>query len=200
MARAVKLLGLRACLTESIMDTGEGLPTSWALRTTDHCIQVLTFFLLPLTCPCIVFVWWYVFCLSLLLTSLYIPICASLHLLNFSIQDKAMLLTLQFLTCLWKLCLFLVSISYRISSGKLLNVFLLRGQSQKELYKKYNNTANGCIRIWFGIRQIMNSTDRLLLETRDAAKELKTGIHMVNWYLFYLSWFCISQSFLSRLM
>lgn len=89
MARAVQLLGLRACLTESIMDTGEGLPASWAVRTTDHCIQ-----------------------------------------------------------------------------------------SQKELYNKYNNTADGRIRIWFGIRQIMNSTDRLLLETRDAAKEFKTGIHM----------------------
>lgn len=55
MARAVQLLGLRACLTESIMDTGEGLPASWAIRTTDHCIQVLEFFLLPFTCPCIVF-------------------------------------------------------------------------------------------------------------------------------------------------
>lgn len=40
MARAVEKLGLRACLTESIMDTGEGLPTSWAMRTTDDCIQV----------------------------------------------------------------------------------------------------------------------------------------------------------------
>lgn len=40
MARAVEELGLRACLTESIMDTGEGLPTSWAMRTTDDCIQV----------------------------------------------------------------------------------------------------------------------------------------------------------------
>ncbi|KAJ6428416.1 hypothetical protein OIU84_023779 [Salix udensis] len=39
MARAVEKLGLRACLTESIMDTGEGLPTSWATRTTDDCIQ-----------------------------------------------------------------------------------------------------------------------------------------------------------------
>lgn len=56
----------------------------------------------------------------------------------------------------------------------------LGGQSQKELYNKYNNTADGRIRIWFGIRQIMNSTDRLLVETRDAAKEFKTGIHMVN--------------------
>ncbi|PON91846.1 N-acetylglucosamine-6-phosphate deacetylase [Trema orientale] len=89
MARAVELLGLRACLAQSIMDAGEGLPSSWAARTTDDCIQ-----------------------------------------------------------------------------------------SQKELYAKHHNTVDGRIRVWFGIRQIMNSTDRLLLETRDAAKELKTGIHM----------------------
>ncbi|XP_058194582.1 uncharacterized protein LOC131311239 isoform X1 [Rhododendron vialii] len=89
MARAVEQLGLRACLTESIMDSGEGLPASWDIRATDDCIQ-----------------------------------------------------------------------------------------SQKQLYKKHHNTADGRIRIWLGIRQIMNSTDRLLTETRDAAKELKTGIHM----------------------
>uniref|UniRef100_A0A6N2MH67 peptidylprolyl isomerase n=1 Tax=Salix viminalis TaxID=40686 RepID=A0A6N2MH67_SALVM len=89
MARAVEKLGLRACLTESIMDTGEGLPTSWATRTTDDCIQ-----------------------------------------------------------------------------------------SQMELYEKHNNTADGRIRVWFGIRQIMNASDRLLLETRNMAQELKTGIHM----------------------
>uniref|UniRef100_A0A5B7BFY9 Amidohydrolase-related domain-containing protein n=2 Tax=Davidia involucrata TaxID=16924 RepID=A0A5B7BFY9_DAVIN len=89
MARAVKLLGLRACLTQSIMDAGEGLPASWGTRTTEDCIQ-----------------------------------------------------------------------------------------SQKELYKKHHDTADGRIRIWLGVRQIMNSTDRLLLETRDTAEELKTGIHM----------------------
>ncbi|KAK3033384.1 hypothetical protein RJ639_034434, partial [Escallonia herrerae] len=50
--------------------------------------------------------------------------------------------------------------------------------SQKELHKKHHDTADGRIRIWLGIRQIMNSTDRLLLETRDTANELKTGIHM----------------------
>ncbi|KAG2706525.1 hypothetical protein I3760_05G107500 [Carya illinoinensis] len=89
MARAVELLGLRACLVQSTMDSGEGLPALWTTRTTDDCIQ-----------------------------------------------------------------------------------------SQKELYKKHHNTADGRIRVWFGIRQIMNSTDRLLLETRDATRELKTGIHM----------------------
>ncbi|MFS7992559.1 putative hydrolase [Helianthus anomalus] len=89
MAKAVELLGLRACLTQSVMDYGDGLPSSWVIRTADECIQ-----------------------------------------------------------------------------------------SQKELHKKHNNTADGRIRIWLGIRQIMNSTDRLLLQTRDTAKELQTGIHM----------------------
>ncbi|KAF3432355.1 hypothetical protein FNV43_RR27095 [Rhamnella rubrinervis] len=89
MAKAVELLGLRACLTQSTMDSGEGLPELWAARTTADCIQ-----------------------------------------------------------------------------------------SQRELYEKHHDTADGRIRVWFGIRQIMNSTDRLLLETRDAARELKTGIHM----------------------
>ncbi|CAM8956584.1 unnamed protein product [Rhodiola kirilowii] len=89
MARAVELLGLRACLAESIMDCGQGLPKSWAERTSDDCIK-----------------------------------------------------------------------------------------SQKELYKKFHNTADGRIRVWLGVRQIMNSTDDLLLATRDAAKQLGTGIHM----------------------
>lgn len=89
MAKAVELLGLRACLTQSIMDCGEGLPAPWAAITTDDCIQ-----------------------------------------------------------------------------------------SQKELYKKHHNTADGRIRVWFGIRQIMNATERLLIETRDNAVELETGIHM----------------------
>lgn len=40
MARAVELLGLRACLTDSVMDSGDGLPPSWGIRTTDECLQV----------------------------------------------------------------------------------------------------------------------------------------------------------------
>ncbi|XP_004497427.1 uncharacterized protein [Cicer arietinum] len=89
MASAVNLLGLRACLTQSTMDSGHGLPSSWAALSTHDCIQ-----------------------------------------------------------------------------------------SQKDNYHKFHNTAQGRIRIWFGIRQIMNSTHSLLLQTRDAATQLKTGIHM----------------------
>ncbi|KAI0491604.1 hypothetical protein KFK09_025864 [Dendrobium nobile] len=89
MARAVKLLGLRACLTQSTMDSGQGLPANWSALSTDDCIQ-----------------------------------------------------------------------------------------SQIELYKKHHNTADGRIKVWFGLRQIMNATDRLLTETKKVAQELKTGIHM----------------------
>lgn len=43
MARAIELLGIRACLTQSVMDDGEGLPASWATRTAEECIQVAAF-------------------------------------------------------------------------------------------------------------------------------------------------------------
>lgn len=64
-------------------------------------------------------------------------------------------------------------------------------QTQKSLYRKHHDTANGLIRVWFGLRQIMNATDRLLIETRDIAKELKTGIHMVHIHIL-----CIKFSFM----
>ncbi|KAK1266707.1 hypothetical protein QJS04_geneDACA014513 [Acorus gramineus] len=89
MAKAVEELGLRACLTQSTMDTGGGLPVNWITRTTEDCIQL-----------------------------------------------------------------------------------------QKELYDKHHNTADGRIRVWLGLRQIMNATDALLFKTRDMAKELQTGVHM----------------------
>jgi hypothetical protein len=52
MARAVELLGLRACLAQSTMDSGEGLPASWATRTTDDCIQVEFEFMSFLSSQC----------------------------------------------------------------------------------------------------------------------------------------------------
>ncbi|KAM0919152.1 hypothetical protein ACQ4PT_008394 [Festuca glaucescens] len=66
------------------------------------------------------------------------------------------------------------------ASTLLCGIELIRSGSQKDLYAKHHNTADGRIRIWFGLRQIMNATDRLLLETRDAAQELNTGIHMAG--------------------
>ncbi|KAK9707591.1 hypothetical protein RND81_07G207100 [Saponaria officinalis] len=89
MARAVELLGLRACLAQSVMDSGQGLPPSWTSQTADELIQ-----------------------------------------------------------------------------------------SQRLLHEKHHGTAQGRIKIWLGIRQIINSTDRLLTLTRDLASLLNTGIHM----------------------
>uniref|UniRef100_A0A0C9S3D7 TSA: Wollemia nobilis Ref_Wollemi_Transcript_29542_1654 transcribed RNA sequence n=1 Tax=Wollemia nobilis TaxID=56998 RepID=A0A0C9S3D7_9CONI len=51
-------------------------------------------------------------------------------------------------------------------------------QMQEELYKKLHNTADGRIRVWFGLRQILNATDDLLLLTKDFANKHNTGIHM----------------------
>jgi hypothetical protein len=39
MVKAVEQLGLRACLTQSTMDCGDGLPPNWK-HTTEECIQV----------------------------------------------------------------------------------------------------------------------------------------------------------------
>ncbi|RLN01084.1 uncharacterized protein C2845_PM06G28560 [Panicum miliaceum] len=64
------------------------------------------------------------------------------------------------------------------ASTLLCGIELIRSGLQKELYEKHHKTADGHIRIWFGLRQIMNATDRLLLETRDVAQKLNTGIHM----------------------
>ncbi len=51
-------------------------------------------------------------------------------------------------------------------------------ETQKELYDKYNNTADGRVKIWFGLRTVFNNSDELILKTKKIADELKTGIHM----------------------
>lgn len=89
MARAVETLGIRACLTRSTMDTGEGLPASWASESTDSCLK-----------------------------------------------------------------------------------------AQEDLFKEFHGTAGGRVHIWFGLRQIMNATDNLLLKTKQLADKYTTGIHM----------------------
>lgn len=51
-------------------------------------------------------------------------------------------------------------------------------QVQKELFDKYNNIADGRIKIWFGLRTIFNNSDDLIIKTKKIADELNTGIHM----------------------
>lgn len=49
---------------------------------------------------------------------------------------------------------------------------------QEELFKKYNNTADGRVKIWFGLRTIFNNSDELLVRTKELADKYNTGIHM----------------------
>lgn len=88
MAEAVEKCGLRACLSKSTMDEGEGLPKAWQKTTQEE--------------------------------------------LDF----------------------------------------------QEELFKKYNNTADGRIKIWFGLRTIFNNSDELIKGTKVLADKYNTGIHM----------------------
>ena len=148
MARAVELLGLRACLAQSTMDAGEGLPASWVTRTTDECIQVENIFS---------FFYFFLYSSYNVLETRKSWGFSSDSIFFFILSNDSNVLCLHYV----------------------FHFLMLRAQLQKELYDKHHNTADGRIRVWFGIRQIMNSTDRLLLETRDAARQLKTGIHMV---------------------
>lgn len=75
MARAVEQLGLRACLTESIMDSGEGLPASWDIRATDDCIQVdrILFALVQyMDHGCMLILYWLVISVHYIFSSIYI--------------------------------------------------------------------------------------------------------------------------------
>lgn len=49
---------------------------------------------------------------------------------------------------------------------------------QEDLYKKYNNSCEGRVKIWFGLRTIFNNSDELIVETKKYADRYKTGIHM----------------------
>ena len=88
MAEAVEKCGLRACLSKSTMDEGEGLPKAWQKTTQEE--------------------------------------------LDF----------------------------------------------QEEVFKKYNDTADGRIKIWFGLRTIFNNSDELIKGTKTLADKYNTGIHM----------------------
>ncbi|MGL5054618.1 MAG: amidohydrolase [Fusobacteriaceae bacterium] len=49
---------------------------------------------------------------------------------------------------------------------------------QEELFKKYNNTFNGRVKIWFGLRTIFNNSDNLIVKTKEMADKYETGVHM----------------------
>lgn len=44
--------------------------------------------------------------------------------------------------------------------------------------KKYHNTADGRVQVWFGLRTIFNCTDDLVVKTKELADKYNVGIHM----------------------
>lgn len=50
--------------------------------------------------------------------------------------------------------------------------------SQEELFKKYHNSHDGRVKIWFGLRTIFNNSDELIVKTKELADRYGTGIHM----------------------
>lgn len=49
---------------------------------------------------------------------------------------------------------------------------------QEEDLKRFHNTAEGRVQVWFGIRTIFNATDELIVKTKALADKYKTGVHM----------------------
>lgn len=49
---------------------------------------------------------------------------------------------------------------------------------QEEDLKKFHNTADGRVQVWFGVRTIFNATDNLLIRTKELADKHNVGVHM----------------------
>lgn len=49
---------------------------------------------------------------------------------------------------------------------------------QVEDFETYNNTADGRVKVWFGLRTIFNDTDEICVKTKELADHYHTGIHM----------------------
>ncbi len=45
-------------------------------------------------------------------------------------------------------------------------------------YEQWHGTANGRIRMWFGLRTIFNTSDELIVKTKELADQYKVGVHM----------------------
>lgn len=45
-------------------------------------------------------------------------------------------------------------------------------------FKKYHNTADGRVQVWFGLRTIFNNTDELCIRTKELADKYGVGVHM----------------------
>ncbi|MFQ9511088.1 MAG: amidohydrolase [Lachnospiraceae bacterium] len=49
---------------------------------------------------------------------------------------------------------------------------------QLDNIKKFHNTADGRIGVWFGLRTIFNCTDDLIIRTKELADQYNVGVHM----------------------
>lgn len=49
---------------------------------------------------------------------------------------------------------------------------------QEEDLKKFHNTADGRVQVWYGIRTIFNATDNLIIRSKELADKYKVGVHM----------------------
>lgn len=51
-------------------------------------------------------------------------------------------------------------------------------ETQLEDFKKFHNTADGRVQIWFGLRTIFNNTDDVIVRTKALADKYGVGVHM----------------------
>ena len=49
---------------------------------------------------------------------------------------------------------------------------------QEEDLKKFHNTYDGRVKVWFGLRTIFNNTDDLIVRTKEMADKYGVGVHM----------------------
>lgn len=49
---------------------------------------------------------------------------------------------------------------------------------QEEAYRRFHKGVSGRVHWWFGLRTIFNNSDDLIVQTAEAARRLKTSIHM----------------------
>lgn len=49
---------------------------------------------------------------------------------------------------------------------------------QEEDLKKFHNTYDGRVQVWFGLRTIFNCTDDLIVRSKELADKYNVGVHM----------------------
>lgn len=49
---------------------------------------------------------------------------------------------------------------------------------QEEDLRKFHNTADGRVQVWFGLRTIFNNSDDLIIKTKELADKYGVGVHM----------------------